>query len=75
MSLAQVANPPEEVLKRAIDNAAVAARAQGEIVGDDNLPDVDSDLRTFAGISEHFARLDREARRPIDGALDEEDEE
>ena len=76
---AQMADPSEEVVKRALGNAAVASQVQGEVVGGDNLPDVDSDLRTFAGIGENFARLDlsldREARRPIDSALDEEDEE
>ena len=72
---AQVADPSEGALKRALSNAAIAAQVQGEVVGGENLPDVASALRTFAGISENFARLDREARRPIDSALDGEDEE
>ena len=62
-------------MERALDNAEAAARIQGAVVGGDNLPDVDSDLRTFAGISQSFGRLDREARKPVDGPFEAEEEE
>ena len=59
--------PSEATMEQALRTAATAARRRGAVAAGSDLPDVDSDLRAFSGMSLNMGPLQREAARPIDG--------
>ena len=66
--------PSEATMEQALRTAATAARRRGAVTAGSDLPDVDSDLRAFSGMSLNMGPLQREAARPIDGSAGADDD-
>ena len=69
--LADVEDPSEEVVSNAVGVSGTAAGLRDDVAAGSNLPDVDSDLRAFSGISLSMSALRAAAARPLEGSTAE----
>ena len=76
---AQIASSPTsvplDVLSKALHNTTAATSRQQNVETEAELPEVDSDLRTFSEISINLSNLAKQAARPIETRNDDESDE